>query len=223
MYFVAGKRWGGGHQLLYIFYLLHFFLASKRNLCKRYCALMISLTGGSPSTEPHAPTDKLTSQILMGFWGGVPLNTETAAVNPRVGVAGPPRGVSRIPMPPNPAGLAEISRRLALPSIALAKEGQRSPRYVIPIINTPRQGRRNFRSAAFLVRNPEDSYFGGVWWFSVVSSGLPALGFLFRLVYGPGRHGFLHRFCLISAPCFERPFELIFSFTEPKPVRFRSV
>jgi len=25
----------------------------------------------------------------MGFWGGVPLNTETAAVNPRVGVARP--------------------------------------------------------------------------------------------------------------------------------------
>jgi hypothetical protein len=37
--------------------------------------------------------------IVKGFWGGVPLNTETAAVNPRVGVAGPPRGVAHIPMP----------------------------------------------------------------------------------------------------------------------------
>jgi hypothetical protein len=47
------------------------------------------------------------------------------------------------------------------------------------------------------------------------------LGNLQGLVFGPGSHGFLHRFCLISAPCFAR-FSPAFAFPSV-PIRLSVV
>jgi hypothetical protein len=67
----------------------------------------------------------------------------------------------------------------------------------------------------------ENSNFSGVQWSLVVSSGLPTFGNLHGLVFGPGSHGFLHRFCLISAPCFARfsPAVAAMSAFCPSPLR----
>jgi hypothetical protein len=118
-----------------------------------------------------------------GLLGRCALNTETAAVNPRVGVAGPPRGVAYIPMPSptrqcfdNLGSLAEI-RRLCNPEGGRKLDGgkrvsERHLRYHAHNPRAPRQGRRNVPLSAQPERDPENCSSGDLQWSAVVCSGL---------------------------------------------------
>jgi hypothetical protein len=119
-----------------------------------------------------------------GLLGRCALNTETAAVNPRVGVAGPPRGVAYIPMPSptrqcfdNLGSLAEI-RRLCNPEGGRKLDGgkrvsERHLRYHAHNPRAPRQGRRNVPLSAQPERDPENCSSGDLQWSAVVCSGFP--------------------------------------------------